>query len=466
MSMQSDTLAKLHTSLDGRERPEDIADIILSGFDDLTGRERTVLERAAVHSWRRRTWYSSMSTEFTRPSGAARQLSTLAALFDRDKDDLLPAALDPAELRLIASAAGESIHWLPAHADFKRDRLNREDRMKTGVDLPKRQYNRRFRFLVRLAAKVARLETELRKRELLLVGRSGLAADIPVERLSADPVAARFVAYFVARKNLRRQFSLSGKDNPYDEVADVLFQRCLEAPDTDWWMVSRAHPTVAVVRQLTAGQRGELLGRWSALMRGAADILKGCWDPSVDRKTMIVRRGMDSSTWNTIAQAYNTARSGWMNALAANGALDLLDVACPGKVMRLMAADLAYWHRSSGSDVDPDTGVWASLPLPWEVLSGEASCTRHTVAEACRGYDVDPERRGWIAPRAVGSVVEFRPTPELVHGVSIADPVWAALLRNAGVFSGKRIKTGYAEALAGGIPHGVVTSDLPSKTDV
>ncbi|GAA2378706.1 hypothetical protein [Dactylosporangium salmoneum] len=464
--MSTDTLAVLHASLDGRERPEEIADIILAGFDDLTGRERAVLERAAKHSYRRHGWYSSMYADFARPVGAGRQLSALAHLFERDEADLAHAAVDPAELRLICAGAAESIRLLPGQRSFKHDRLDRGQRATHGIDLPKRQYNRRFRFLTRLAAKIDRLETELRKRELMLVGRSGLAADITADRFAADPVAARFVAYFVARKNLRRQFSLSGRTNPYDKIADVLFQRCLAEPHTDWWMVSRAYPMPDVVSRLTLEERGALLGRWSALMRGAADLLRRSWDPSVDRTTMIVRRGMDSSTWNTVAQAYNTARAGWLNALAACGALDLLDVACPGKVMRLMAADLAAWHRSAGSGVDPDTAVWASLPLPWQVLSGEAACTRETVAAACRTHGVDAEARGWVAPRPTGGVAAFEPTPELVHGVSVADPVWAALLRNAGALSGKKIKPGYVHALAGDIPAGVVTSDLPTRTEL
>ena len=50
--------------------------------------------------------------------------------------------------------------------------------------------------------------------------------------------------------------------------------------------------------------------------------------------------------------------------------------------------------------------------------------------------------------------------------MSICDPVWAGLLRKAGVFSGKRIGDDYAEELAGGIPAGVVISDLPERTDL
>lgn len=54
------------------------------------------------------------------------------------------------------------------------------------------------------------------------------------------------------------------------------------------------------------------------------------------------------------------------------------------------------------------------------------------------------------------------PTPELVHGVSIADPVWASLLRRAGVFSGKHIKPDLAEDAVRGLMAGVVVSPMPS----
>ena len=126
--------------------------------------------------------------------------------------------------------------------------------------------------------------------------------------------------------------------------------------------------------------------------------------------------------------------------------------------MRLMAADLAYWHRSSGGDVDPDTQVWAFLPMPWDVISGKNRCTRADVEACCREMGVDPEAKGWTAPRAHGAVAEFEPTPELVHGVEVADPQWAALLRRAGVFSGKRITPGMEDIA---IPDGVVTGSLP-----
>jgi hypothetical protein len=471
--MQSGTLDTLYESLDGRSRPEDIAELILAGSEEistragrrwrLTSREQAVLSRAAKHSLRHSYYgWSSMSDDFARPPAATRQLDALSYLFGHRRANLVEAESDPAKLSQLVSSAGATIDW-NGGTNFKIDRLSRAERAEAGIEISKRQYNRQFRLLTRLSRKIGNLDVELRKRELLLVGRSGLVADIPRERFGADPIAARFIAYFVARRNLRRQFSLQGKENPYDEVAQVLFDRCLAEDDTDWWMIARVYPTPTVIAKLSDLERGELMGRWSALMRLAADILAAIWDPKVDRKTMIVRRGMDSSTWNTIAQAYNTARAGWINTLSASGALRLLDVACPGKVMRLMAADLAYWHRASGGDVDPNTVVWAELPLPWDVLHGTTVVTRHQVATACWRNGLDPRKSGWIDSRAQGQVAVFKPTPELVHGVSIVDPVWAGLLRRAGVFSGKNLSRDYAEGLS--VPADVVTSELPVRTD-
>jgi hypothetical protein len=458
----TDVWAQLHATLNARARPEEVADLILAAVgDELSDAQRRVVDGVARHSWRRTGLFSSMSADFARPVGAARQIATLARLFEREPDSLVDVVADPAELRVIAASVGEQIGWAPGQVDFRRDRLARAQRAVVGIDLPKRQYNRRWRFLVRLAAKVERFDTQLRRRQLLLVGRSGLAADITLDRFRQDPGAACFLAYLVAGRNLRRGFSLSGRTNPFDEVAEMLYQRCVANTPTDWWMVSRVHHVPEVLARLSPHEHGELLGRWAALMRGAADILGSVWDPTIDRTEMIVRRGMDSSTWNTIAQAYNTARAGWLATIAASGAEALLDAACPGKVMRLMAADLAAWHRHTGGGVHPDTKVFAALPLPWQVLSGDVECTRQLVERVCRHYRVDPQTNGWTAPRQPGRVARFEPTPELVHGVTVADPVWASLLRNAGVFSGKRIRPGYRAALDRGVPAEIVTSELP-----
>jgi hypothetical protein len=152
---------------------------------------------------------------------------------------------------------------------------------------------------------------------------------------------------------------------------------------------------------------------------------------------MIVQRGNDSSTWNITAGAWNKAREAWIGVVYALGLDELLESQCPGKVLRLMAADVAVWHRVSGGELDPDTAVWAALPLPWEVLSGEAECSRSRVEEVCARFGVNPVKKGWISPRPGRQVQEFRPTPELVHGVTVASPELGRVLRSAGWFSGK-----------------------------
>jgi hypothetical protein len=87
------------------------------------------------------------------------------------------------------------------------------------------------------------------------------------------------------------------------------------------------------------------------------------------------------------------------------------------------------------------------------------------VEEACESAGVDPVQRGWVAPASKRAVGTFRATPELVHGVTIADPVWAMLLRRAGVFSGKQVKPELVEEALAGLAGGVVESDLPVRPE-
>ncbi|SDO04561.1 hypothetical protein [Lentzea jiangxiensis] len=434
-----EALDRLYRSLDARPRPEDVAVLVLEVNRSLTRRERAVIGNVAGHASR---WqgFSGMSDDYARPVGAARQVAATRRLFDVD------AAVDtedPVSVLEFAELAGAGIGWDPEHTDFLADRLNREAREAAGVELSKRQYNRRFRMLRRLSAKADRLGRAQRLRSATLLASAGFVDVIDRERFGADVDAACFVAYFTARRKLRREFSLTGRENPFDQVADVLFARCRARADTDWAMIALAHPVWDVLRHLSADQLGELLGRWSAATRSLAAVLDGVWRSSdIDRATMVVRSGVDSSTWNAFAGAYNAARAAWISCLHAAGLSSLLDDAWPGKAMRVMAADLVAWHGG----LHPDTSVWARLPLPWEVLDGTAACTRADVEAACREHGVDPERAGWTAPREHGAIARFRPTPELVHGVSVSDPLWGMVLRRAHVFSGKAVR---AEVLGG-----------------
>lgn len=434
-----DALDRLYSSLDARLRPEDVAVLVLEAQPSLTRRERAVINDVAAHASR---WhgFSGMSADYARPVGAACQIAATRVVFGVDGGAVDPE--DPISVLEFASLVGSEIDWDPEHTDFLADRLNRDARAAAGIELSKRQYNRRFRMLRRLSAKAGRLERARAMRRATLMASAGFVGAIDRDRFRADVDAACFVAYYTARRKLRREFTLAGRENPFDQVADVLFARCKARSDTNWAMIALACPTWDVLRRLEPEQLGELLGRWSAATRSAAGQLAAMWQSSdIDRATMIVRRGVDSSSWNAVAGAYNAARNGWIACLHAAGLTSLISRAWPGKVMRVMAADLAWWHLESGGGLHPDTSVWSRLPLPWEVLDGSVMCTRADVEAACCEHGVDPERSGWTAPLTHRRIARFRPTPELVHGVSVSDPLWAMALRRARVFSGKPLNT-------------------------
>ena len=145
----------------------------------------------------------------------------------------------------------------------------------------------------------------------------------------------------------------------------------------------------------------------------------------------------DSTTWNNLASAWNKARSGYFAVLYALGMENVLDAICPGKVLRLMAADVARWQARSGNGLHPDVAVWRDVPLPWQVMTGTATCTRETIRRVCARHGVNPEISGWTDPRPSARATVFRPTPELVHGVAAGHPYLAKVLRDAGYFSGK-----------------------------
>ncbi|MEU3165432.1 hypothetical protein [Streptosporangium sp. NPDC006930] len=91
----------------------------------------------------------------------------------------------------------------------------------------------------------------------------------------------------------RGVMTLSGRDNPFDEIASMLLDRC--ADRSDWWMIAQVRTTPDILGRLTDEERGRLLGQWAAVMRHSADVLRACWNPGTDRTTMIVRRGHDST---------------------------------------------------------------------------------------------------------------------------------------------------------------------------
>jgi hypothetical protein len=402
----------------------------------LVGSDREILEKAAQVG--RDNLYSLMSKDFERPGNLSRQLKVAEELFGK------PVNISPDDVTEIENwikEAEQAIGKTYGRNDFKHDRLPKPERKKAGIDLSRRQYNKRFRLAVRLERKVLKLRREQFKRALTLASKNRLAANITWEDFAADLNTACVLAYYVARCNLRSLFTNTSQARPYDEICEVLMQRCHRQPETtNWWAIAHVLPNEEVIRHLDDEQKGVLLAEYFNLMHEAATFLKELWESNNFDADMVVRKGNDSTTWNVTAGAWNKLREGWFSLMYALGLLDAIEQMCPGKVLRLMAADVVWWHRRSGGGFEPDTFVWKELPRPWEVFSGDVPCPKSLVESVCAKHGVDPVKSGWSAPKPGRTIEKFTPTPELVHGVVVASPLLAAVFRKAGVFSGKKVK--------------------------
>lgn len=437
---QAHALDALYRSLDQRPRPEDVAELILDVVGkDLSKGDRAIVEVAAAGSLKRSVHgFSSMWADFHRPVAPSTSAQKAVELF-ADVQPLSAAdCLDVDVVRAFVVSLGEQIRRVTG-APFLAGRMNRQQRRVAGVEHSRRRYNKLFRFLQRFEQKLERYALELRKYRAMRVAKAGLSSTIRRADFDADVYAACFCAYAAARRNRRSAFTNAAQDRFYDDVCRVLQAKVSPSSPGAWRAIARVMPDAKVVQRLYEVDRLELFGAWTSILADLALLLRDTWARSgFNRTTMVVKRGDDSSTWNALAGAWNEARRGWFAVACATGLDDVIDDACFGKVMRLMAGDVAAWHRSGGGDLEPDTAVWAALPAPWEVFSGEKSCPKALVVEVCRRHGVDAKAKGWTAPlNAERSAVPFRPTPELVHGVAVAHPALAVVLKKSGAFSGK-----------------------------
>ena len=428
------SLRDLYRSLDERKRPEDVVKIVLS-VSTLTETVKRALTAVAQHGGS----YSRMSQDFSRSYASIEpQVKVASILF------AVAAPVDVTDVELVNQYLSEielQIGKKVGANDYKNDRLNKERRDELGIDLSRRQYNKRFRLAARMEDKVRRRQREILRRGLTLASKSRLASQLTWEEFSTDTATGCFIAYYVARCNLRSLFTVNAQARPYDEACEAMMTILRQSSATNWLAIAHVMPDDEVVRRLSDEQKGRLLGRYYDMIVKAGDFLNEVWEgSSIDVKTMIVRRGNDSSTWNLMAGAWNKLRDGWFALCHALGADEIIERQCFGKVMRLMAADVAAWHRSAGSKLHTDTDVWAALPLPWRVLSGEEICTRPQVEQMCDRFGIDPLKSGWLARFGQKHVETFTPTPELVHGVVVSSPAMAHCMRKAGIFSGKPAK--------------------------
>lgn len=435
MKFTMDPIESLYEAIQTRPRPEDVAQIILRVLD-LPPTAKAAVTKAASGSFKQGLWaWSSMARDFARPVGAERQVHKAAELFAIPDPPSDVECLDPKKVEAFLTRVSPLIHREPGEVNFLSDRLDRAERKAAGLGMKKRQYNKRWRLLKRMEDKISRMVRNHRKYEFTRIGKSALATRLTKEDLAKDLPTACFVAYLSARMNMRSTFTNGPQDRAFDEVSEALFKYAIKG-QPNWWCLSHVHPEENVLRHLSEDEKGRLVGAWFAVLNDVADLLAETWQGlTVEKETLIVQRGSDSSTWNQTAGAWNKAREHWIALLYELDMAPILDAMCPGKVLRLMAADVARWHKMSGGDLHPDTKVWAELPLPWDVLRGRAQCTRDFVQGVCTRVGVKSE--GWVGPKPPKKAVPYKPTPELVNGVTVFSPVLASILRKAGWFSGK-----------------------------
>lgn len=443
MENQSAFLQELHETVSMRRRPEDVAAMVLPVLRDrLLLQERTRIAAAARHS-RRGLGATSMMEDFARPTGMQSQVNAASRdfLFGQVASPNAQQCDDFVAMQSFTRDCGLTIFKDFGANDFAKGRLTSAQRRERGMELSRRKYNRLFRFAARLEEKVEKLEHSWKKYECVRLGKTKLLTRLSFDDFASDLPTACFLAYFAARCNLRTRFTIEGQTKPFDEICQVLFDVCQRSQTANWWAMAHLWPDNRVLEHLGDEQKGRLLGMFFHELQSVSELLRKTWDVSnINRETMVVRRGNDSSTWNAAAVAWNRARDGWISLLHSMHADALLDAICPGKVLVLVAGDLAWMHAAYGKGLHPDTKVWNELPLPWQVLSGEVKCSRADVETVCARHEVDAARSGWTAPRPRAQAVAFVPTPELVHGVEVGDPHFAKLLREMGVFSGKKLK--------------------------
>src|SRR5262245_48205337 len=189
---------ELHAALSQRRRPEDVADLIARQLaDSLSRSERTLISKAARGSLRNQVHgYTSMVEEFAGPAGLGPQIARAAQLFQTASQRV--AADDPVAIRRLVASCGAEIAKRVGASDFLRDRLNGAQRVDAGIRDSRRRYNRKFRLLRRMEAKLLRLADDLEQHDLTRVGKSGLATRIDRDAFIASESAACFVAYYTA----------------------------------------------------------------------------------------------------------------------------------------------------------------------------------------------------------------------------------------------------------------------------
>lgn len=322
------------------------------------------------------------------------------------------------------------------HADT-RVRMDAATRRERLPGVPVRAYRRAVRSVLHLQQRTQVLARERDREAAVAFGKARLAHLVTEEEFVACPMTAAFTAYYVSRLNMRTLFIAGPQARPMDTLAEELLEKALAAPTCRPFVLASVLTRQRVLDLLDDDECGRLLGIYYEQLAACARILRHSYDVNRDPRHMIVRAGDDSSSWNVASRAFNQARTGWLNVTKALGFEDVVELSCPGKVPALVAADVAAWHAREGKDQHMDVRVWADLPLPWDVVLDDDDCPAEMVRQACQRHGVDPDRSGWTQPYRQAFTELPEPAPDLVHGVVVASPLLASVLRGIGVFSGQ-----------------------------
>jgi hypothetical protein len=85
--------------------------------------------------------------------------------------------------------------------------------------------------------------------------------------------ALLFIAYYVARCNLRSVFTNTSQARPYDEICEMLMQRCnRQQEQTNWWAIAHVLPIHEVICHLDDEQKGVLLAEYFNLMNEILEV--------------------------------------------------------------------------------------------------------------------------------------------------------------------------------------------------
>ncbi len=449
--MSQEIFQYLYNCLQSRPRPEDVAQYILDTFGDaFEDKEKHLLIKASNNSLKNSIWgYSSMARDFARPDGAQQQITVAQKLFEVPSDLSAEDCLNPSTVEQFLLKLSSLIHASVGALNFTKNRLNRQQRKEKGLTVNHRRYNKQFRALERMEDKIRRMIKNHQKYDLSRISKSGFATKLSFEDFAKDINTACFLAYYSARMNVRSIFTDKSQERAYDEISQMLYDKA-KKHTPDWWSMAHINLSSVVLSHLSERDKGRLYSDCFNSLKFIADFLKElCETTDINRETMVVQRGNDSTTWNQAAGAWNKMRDVWITLNYDLGLDEVLEAVCPGKVLRLMASDVVAWHSWGKKDpLHPDTKVWRDLPAPWEVLSGTAQCPRIMVEKICVKHDVNPN--SWSRPRSEKQAVAYKPTPELVNGVAVANPYLAKLLRQNGLFSGKETSSNseLREALA------------------